>query len=250
MTDKDTCSAKSCIPAWILIAPLVLALALAYAGWQVKDGLQSFNSADRVVTVKGLAQQDVKATLALWPISYTETGNDLTALQNEMDAKGQRIMTFLKQYGIEENEVELQQVNVQDVLANAYRNNDGGANRYILTQGYMVRTNKVDDIARAAQNVGALVKQGVVLANNGSGPTYLFTGLNDIKPQMIADATKNAREAAEQFAADSGENVGGIKRANQGVFQILARDDTYMLPEQNQLYKTVRVVSTIDFYLE
>lgn len=233
-----------------IVCIAILSGGIAFSGWKIHDGLVAFNSRDRVVTVKGLAQQDVVADLALWPISYTETGNDLATLQATMEARGQTVVNFLKRFGITENEIELQQVNVQDLLAQSYRQGDIGQARYILTQGYMVRTDKIADIAKAAQAIGALVKEGVVLAQNSSGPIYLFTKLNDIKPQMIADATKNARESAQQFANDSGEKVGGMKRASQGVFQILPRDDTYMIAEQNQMNKTVRVVSTIDFYLE
>lgn len=234
----------------VLLCFGALAAGIAYAGKQIHDGLLAFNSRDRVVTVKGLAQTDVTADLALWPIAYTETGNDLAVLQDMMDAKGQTVINFLKRHGITENEIELQQVNVQDLLAQSYRQGDVSESRYILTQGYMVRTDKVANVAKAAQAIGSLVKAGVVLSQNGTGPTYLFTKLNDIKPKMIADATKNAREAAQQFASDSGEKVGGIKNASQGIFQILARDDTYMVSEPNQMNKTVRVVSTVDFYLE
>lgn len=256
MTHHDTpCSqsgvcAALCRGLFFILALCILAAGIGYAGMQIHDGLVAFNSQDRVVTVKGLAQEDVVADLALWPISYTETGNDLAALQETMDQKGQVVINFLKRHGITENEIELQQVTVQDLLAQSYRQGNISESRYILTQGYMVRTDKVDKVARAAQAIGSLVRQGVVLAQNGTGPIYLFTKLNDIKPKMIAAATQNAREAAQQFANDSGEKVGGIKRAYQGVFQILARDETYMVAEANQMHKTVRVVSTLDFYLE
>jgi len=115
----------------------------------------------------------------------------------------------------------------------------------------LVRTNKIDNINRASKDLGYLIKRGVVFANTGStAPTYLFTKLNELKPDMIAQATKNANKGAEQFAEHSGQKVGGIKYASQGVFQILPRDQTYSVPEAQQINKTVRVVSTIQFYLE
>lgn len=235
----------------LIISLGLLAAGVVYGAMQIADGMKSVNANNRVVTVRGLAEQEVTANLALWPIAYTETGNDLTALQATMDEKGQTVINFLKRHGITENEIELQQVTVQDLLAQSYRQGDIGENRYILTQGYMVRTDKVEQVAKAAQQIGSLIKSGVVLSQQGSsGPIYLFTKLNDIKPQMIAQATRNAREAAQQFAADSGETVGAIRRASQGVFQILARDETYMVSEQNQVNKNVRVVTTIEFALE
>lgn len=251
-TEKRCCGVMAGIGRGVvcIVSLALLAAAFGYAGMQIREGLTAFNSENRVVTVKGLAEREVVADLALWPISYTETGNDLSSLQATMEEKGQTVINFLKRHGITENEIELQQVNVQDLLAQSYRQGNIDDNRYILTQGYMVRTDKVDQVAKAAQQIGSLVKAGVVLSQQGSGPIYLFTKLNDIKPQMIAEATGNAREAAQQFAADSGEIVGGIRRASQGVFQILPRDDTYMLPEQNQVNKNVRVVTTIEFTLE
>lgn len=251
--DEKCCgTGKSVCYGFALILSLaVLAAGVVYGAMQIADGMKSVNANNRVVTVRGLAEQEVTANLALWPIAYTETGNDLTALQATMDEKGQTVINFLKRHGITENEIELQQVTVQDLLAQSYRQGDVGENRYILTQGYMVRTDKVEQVGKAAQQIGSLIKSGVVLSQQGStGPIYLFTRLNDIKPQMIAEATKNAREAAQQFAADSGEKVGNIRRASQGVFQILARDETYMVSEQNQVNKNVRVVTTIEFSLE
>jgi len=103
------------------------------------------------------------------------------------------------------------------------------------------------------ENVAELLSAGVALQSGGpyqGGPTYLFTRLNDLKPEMIAEATARAREAAAQFAVDSGAALGGIRRANQGLFQILGRDDVTSLREEQQIHKVVRVVSTIEYFLE
>lgn len=236
---------------FMIVALFVLACGIATAGTMVSKGLKEFRSYDRFVSVKGLATRDVTADIALWPIAYTETGNDLTALQNRMDERAKTIKAFLLKNGISDEKTEMQQLNVQDLLAQSYRQEGAAENRYILTQTIMVRTEDVPAVTKAAQNLGDLVRQGVVLAQTGySGPTYLFTKLNDIKPQMIAEATQNARDAAAQFAKDSGTAVGGIRSANQGLFQILPRDETYAIPEAQQVNKTVRVVSTVDFYLE
>ncbi len=248
--ENNDCKSRGVGP-FLIAALLVLALGISFAGTMVSKGLKEFRSYDRFVTVKGLATRDVAADLALWPVAYTETGNDLSALQNLMDERAKTIKSFLLKNGISEEKVEMQQLNVQDLLAQSYRQEGAANNRYILTQTVMVRTEDVPSVAKAAQNLGELVRQGVVLAQTGySGPTYLFTKLNDIKPAMIAEATQNARDAAAQFAKDSGQAVGGIRSANQGLFQILARDESYTVPEPQQINKTVRVVSTVDFYLE
>jgi len=151
--------------------------------------------------------------------------------------------------GVPAASIEVQGVEVNDVLANAYRSGPVDM-RFIVAQTLLVRSSDVDRIAAVSQRVGELVDAGVVLSSEGGGgPYYLFTKLNDVKPAMIAEATKRAREGAEQFAADSGSRVGGIRRASQGLFQILTRDDTPGTSEQRQINKTVRVVSTVDYLL-
>ncbi len=241
---------KSAEGPFLVLSLLLLALGIGFAGMQVNEGLRDFKSYDQYVTVKGLATRDVKSNLAVWSLAYTETGNNLPELQAVMENKGRQVENFLKRYDVSDGEITKAQFNVQDLLAQSYRQNNANQSRYILTQTYMVRTENVDALSKAAQDIGDLIKQGVVLSQGGQGPTYLFTKLNDVKPDMIAEATKNAREAADQFAADSGAEVGGIRRAYQGVFQILPRDNSYAVPAAQQINKTVRVVSTLDFYLE
>jgi len=234
-----------------LAASVVLALSIMFLGTNIANGLKSFNNNDRSVVMKGLAQRDVKADLALWTIAYTETGNNLPELQELMDARGRDVKDFLRKHGIAGEAVTLNNVSVQDLMAQSYRQNNAVLNRYIVTQSYLVRTNDIESVNKASKNIGELIKQGVVFAQRGSNqPTYIFTGLNEIKPEMIAEATENAREGAGEFAENSGQEVGAIKRASQGVFQILPRDQSYAVPEAQQINKTVRVVSTITFDLE
>ncbi|MEM9468558.1 MAG: SIMPL domain-containing protein [Pseudomonadota bacterium] len=236
---------------FLILSLLVLALGIGYAGTQIQNGLIEFKSYDRSVRMKGLATKDVEANIALWPVAYTETGNDLQALQTTIDRKGSALKAFFKLNGIKDIEIEKRGITVQDLLAQAYRQNNIGPNRYIITQNYLIRTENIGAMAKAAENIGELIKQGVVFAAGSSNsPTYLFTELNSVKPDMLAEATQNAREAAAEFSKQTGQEVGDIKRASQGVFQILPRDRTYSIPEQQQRHKTVRVVSTIEFYLE
>jgi hypothetical protein len=150
--------------------------------------------------------------------------------------------------GIEPEAIQPQRVEVTDLLAQPYRPEGVGDNRFILAQTVIVRTEQVDQVARLNQQTGELVKRGVVLVDAG-GPSYLFTRLNEIKPEMLAEATRNARVSAEQFAADSDSEIAGIRRASQGLFEILARDPAPGLFEPNQMDKKVRVVSTIEYRL-
>jgi hypothetical protein len=235
-----------------LIPAIVLAIGLTAAGWFVGDGLLEVRRADRYVTVKGLSEREVQADLALWPMQFVVADDDLERAQSRMVEATGKVRAFLERGGFEPGEIELQDLSVTDTRANRY----GGPPapfRYVVSTTVMVRTTQPDRLFAASQRVGELIDAGVVLSSDGpwaGGPTYLFNGLNELKPAMIAEATANAREAAEQFARDSGSKLGPIRRANQGVFVILPRDQAPGVQEQRQRAKVVRVVSTVEYLLE
>jgi hypothetical protein len=235
-----------------LIGAVVLGLGVALGGYFIGDGFSKGRAADRYITVKGVSERDVVADIALWPLRFVATNDDLGKAQAEIEQSNEKVRAFLQQQGIDPSAAEVRRLEVTDVLANAYRSGGPAGSRYIIAQTVMVRTTDPHSVARASENVGDLVEAGVVLSSQGgygSGPTYLFARLNDLKPEMIAEATAEARRAAEQFATDSGSRIGKIRRANQGVFVILPRDRAPGVAEGNQLEKTVRVVSTIAYYL-
>lgn len=208
--------------------------------------------ADRVVTVKGLSERQVKADLALWDIAYTATGDDLGAAQTKVESDTKIIHDFLTQNGLPAESVTPQQVEVVDLMAQQYRSEGASQSRFIVTASLLVRSGDVDLVQSIARKTGDLIKQGVIFAKENSGsntPYYLFTRLNDVKLDMIAEATKNARDAADQFAADSGAHIGAIYRANQGQFSILPGDNWPGADESRQINKTVRVVATVDYML-
>ena len=250
------CGSSKCGYMVTLLSAIVLALGLFSAGFMAKQGLVEFKSADNFVNAKGLAQKDVEADLVIWPIKHTVTGDDLPATQTTLEENTQKIIAFLKTQGLSDADIAQRRLEVTDLLAQTYRSDNVTGPRYIVSETVLVRTGSVDGVDKAAQNIGDLLKKGVSLVrgdvNSGQSgnPEYIFTKLNDIKPGMIAEATKSAREAADQFAADSGARVGTIKDAWQGVFEILPRDSGNSYNERQERYKTVRVVSTIRFYLE
>ncbi|SMO40457.1 SIMPL domain-containing protein [Fodinibius sediminis] len=230
---------------------LLIAIGIALGGWFIGEGFVEARTGDRFVTVKGVSERDVLADMALWPIRFVASGNNLDTVQDKIRQDRSQIQRFLTAHGIAEDAIELQNLEVIDRTAQSYQ---AGSyeNRFILEQTLMVRSEDVMKINRASQDIGSLVEAGIILNSqySGSGPTYLFNGLSDLKPEMIAEATRNARESAQQFAHDSGSDLGGIRNANQGVFVILARDKAPMLQEEKQIRKTVRVVSTIEYYIE
>jgi len=238
-----------------LLAAGLLALGLVAGGWFVGSGFARARTADRFVTVKGLAERDVDADLALWPFQVVATADDLDGAQDDIARSTAQVRGFLARHGVTVEGLELQGVQVTDRLAQQYGGErDPNARRYIVQQGMVLRSEDPMAVHAASQSIGELVDSGVVMVS-GTGygpalPSFLFESLNDLKPAMIAEATASAREAAEQFAADSRSTLGGIRRANQGVFVIQARDQAPGVVDENQLRKTVRIVSTVEYYLE
>jgi hypothetical protein len=234
-----------------LLPAALIAIGLALAGWFAGDALVRARAAERFVTVKGVAEREVQADLALWPMQFVVADDDLGSAQERIARNARDVTEFLGRQGIEASQIELQDLSVFDTQAQRY-GGQPAARRYVISQTIMVRTTTPASVFAASQKIGELIDAGVVLSSEGpwaSGPSYLFTRLNDLKPSMIAEATANARAAAEQFAKDSGSRLGGIRQANQGLFVILPRDPAPGVQEQRQRTKVVRVVSTIDYRL-
>ena len=207
------------------------------------NALKASRADDRIVSVKGLCEREVKADRVISPFAYKEGGDDLQQLYKSIESKNRIIINFLKQAGITEEEISIAAPKVVDTRTEW----SGSQNRYayIVTSVVTVCTDKVDTIIRLQAQQGELLQQGIATASSWEYQTeYSFTGLNAIKPDMIEVATKNARETAEKFAADSESELGKIKRATQGQFTITDRDSNtpYM--------KNVRVVTSVDYYLK
>lgn len=221
---------------------LCLVLGLTIFGALVGRALYQTRVAERYVTVKGLSEREVPADLVLWPIVYSVTGNDLAELQSRLEEDAAKIRTFLTGLGFEEAETSLSAPRVMDREGQGYASQP--VDRYQVESTLTLRTSKIDPARAAIERSGELVKQGVSLIRSYEYTTqYLFTGLEAIKPEMIAEATRDARRAAQQFADDSGSRVGAIRKAQQGYFSIEDRD--VFSPEQ----KTVRVVTTVEYFL-
>jgi len=249
--------------AGLALMAALLAAGLVGGGWALGSQVKAIRLGDRYVSVRGLAERKVKANIAVWPIAYKEAGDDLPSLYAKTEADRKTILQFLKEQGIEAGEIELGVVNVVDTQAQEYGNANRAPRRYIVEQEVLVVTPKVDQVAAAAQKTLALLERGVVLeSRNNNGVAFKFTGLNAIKPDMITEATRNARAVADRFAADSGSRLGSIRQASQGVFSISPEHagteggDSEGGPgfgltnEDRGLVKTVRVVTSVEYYFE
>ena len=242
----------------VAVLGALLAAGLVMGGWALGAEIKATRLGDRFVTVKGLVERRVKSDLAIWTIGYKETGDDLEPVYEKTEADKKTILDFLKQQGIEASEIEMDAPNVTDTQARDYGGGKQAPHRFIVDQSITVRTARVDQVAGAEHKTIQLLQKGIVL-NRSRGVTYKFNGLNSIKPDMITEATRNARAAADRFAVDSGSKVGPIRQASQGVFSILAADEGSQPGDEeyggdpgadSSVMKTVRIVTTVEYYLE
>ncbi|MCK9290673.1 MAG: SIMPL domain-containing protein [Bacteroidales bacterium] len=227
-----------------IIESLILALGLTAMGFFIQSGIHSFSLRDRVVTVKGLAEAEFPADKVIWPIVYKEAGNNLLALYDNLHSKNEIVISFLQSNGIETDEITISAPVVYDMQAERYSTNTA-VYRYNITSVITISSDKVDLIRKLMSQQASLLQKGIAVTSDYQYNTeFIFTRLNEVKPQMIEEATKNAREAAIKFAEDSDSKLGKIKRAYQGQFSITNRD------ENTPHIKNIRVVTTIEYYLK
>lgn len=224
-----------------LLPALLIALGIVILGLCIKAGIDNIAYRDRIVTVRGLAEREVKADLVTWPITYSLAGNNLQNIYDQVSKNNDIIVKFLTSNGIKPDEISVNPPDTYDASSNRYRSDSFNFN-YSINCTVTVTTRQVDKVRELLNRQSELLKEGVAFSN--SYINYQFTGLNSVKPEMIAEATRNARAAADQFAADSESRVGKIKTASQGQFSI---DDS---DSSTPYIKKVRVVSTIVYYLE
>jgi len=220
----------------------IVALGLVIGGYLLGDGLLRAREADRSVTVRGLAEREVTADLATWTIAYSAKSQSLKSAQDDIDRDTDAIRAFFTELGFATDALKPTGVNVSQFT-------EYGQPSYTIRQRLQLRTKDIEKAQAAVAKQFDLVRRGIVL-EDGSGISFSFTKLNDIKPEMVAEATKDARKSAEQFAQDSGTDVGTIKSATQGYFSINARDGDGGYGVSDTPYKKVRVVTTVNFYLE
>lgn len=225
-----------------IIAAAILAVGIAVGGCFVGHGLWDFRGSARSVEVRGLAEKQVKADIAVWTVRHGANAPSLAEAQTQIARNSEALRKFFTANGIKDEEISIGDGSVWED-----RRNDGTV-YYNVDRSFMIRTKDIETVQKANQKVYDLVSEGVVIRS--ATPRYTFTGLNAIKPDMIGEATKNAREAAARFAQDSGAGVGAILSANQGLFSIAARDGGSGEDESQFVDKTVRVVTTVNFMIK
>lgn len=225
---------------------IVLAIAIIAGGYFIGSGIENFKRLDHKVTVKGLSEREVPANKVTWPLLYKELGNDPSAMYELIEQKNRVVVSFLKSAGITDSEISINPPTISDRQADNYGNEIMNY-RYKATCVITVTSTNVDKVRQLMNRQSELMKQGIALVSEeygGNSVRYDFTGLTDIKPEMVQEALKNARATAEQFAKDADTRLGGIITASQGQFSIEDRD------ANTPYIKKVRVVNTVEYAIK
>lgn len=222
-----------------------LFLGLIGMGYMLGSAAIEFKQFERSVTVKGLSEREYEADIVIWPIRFTVAGNDLESLYRSIDANSLVIYDFLIANGIDSSELSTSSPSITDKSAQRFGNNTETQFRFTASPSVTVYSVNISTVQTVMKKLSQLGKQGIVFTGGGyqSSAEYIFTRLNEVKPDMIEEATRKAREVALKFAEDSQSSLGKIKRASQGQFSIYPRDKT------NPHIKKVRVVTTVVYYL-
>jgi hypothetical protein len=226
-----------------IIAAAIVAVAIVVLGFALRSGIVTFKSMDRSVTVKGLSEREVKADKVTWHLVYKELGNDPADMYDLLTQKNKKVLAFLKSAGIKESDISVNPPVISDRQADNYSNEIMNY-RYKATSVITVTSTEVDKVRTLMRRQSELMKQGIALVSEEYGSNsvvYEFTGLNKVKPDMIEEATKNARKTAQKFADDSGSSLGEIRNAQQGQFSIEDRD------ANTPYIKRLRVVNTVEY---
>jgi hypothetical protein len=234
-----------------VLAGGLIGLGVASGGLLAGEALVKSRLGYRVVTVKGLSEREVKADLGFWPVRFVVTGATLEDARGKLEAAEAAVKTFLAAQGFTGNDMQVQNIQVEDRMAGYSANQTPEDTRFVLTEDLLVKSAEVDKLAGASRMIGDLLKSGVVFSADAynAGPSFVFTRVNDLKGDMLTEATKRAREAAEKFAAESGAKVGSIQSANQGIIEINPAVEIPNDRPEKQIGKKVRVVTTITYFL-
>jgi hypothetical protein len=234
-----------------VIAGGLIGLGVASGGFLAGEALVKSRLGYRVVTVKGLSERQVKADLGFWPVRFVVTGATLEDARGKLEASEAAVRGFLAARGFTGDDMQVQNIQVEDRMAGYSANQTPEDTRFVLTEDLLVKSAEVQKLADASRMIGDLLKSGVVFSADAynAGPSFVFTKVNDLKGDMLTEATKRAREAAEKFAVESGAKVGDIQSANQGIIEINPAVEIPNDRPEKQIDKKVRVVTTISYFL-
>jgi hypothetical protein len=241
-----------------IIASFIIAAGIIISASLVSNSFLKARLLDRTVIVKGLAEKEISADLAIWPITIAATGNNLSEINKKIETDRATIISFLVDQGFNKEDISLGNYQLNDLMINSYRDSNIQNARYIINATIVLKSKDVDLVDKVSKNKNLIVQKGIIFGtdgNNNGEPYYEYTKFNDIKPEMLTEAIKNARLSAERFANDSGSKVGQLKKANQGIFAISpalqTSSDDYLNNQMasKSINKKIRVVTTLEYFL-
>ena len=226
-----------------------LIIGLSLLGFFIFKGLKTFSDKDRVVKVKGLAEMNITAESAQINLSFSFSGDYLQKIIRDTENKKTRIINYLKAKGFEEANISIGNAELSDkekYYEEQWKNGKTVSvkiNRYTNALSLTIQSDDVKTVENKANQLrNDLIKEGLTCRIYTD---YVFPELNSVKPKLIAESTKNARIAGEQFANDSQATLGKIKTASQGQISIAGCYDS-----PAPYIQKARVVSTIVFFLD
>ncbi len=236
---------------WRLLAAAIVGAGIAASGYMVGKGLTGFRGDNRTITVKGLAEKSVEADFAVWNISFRRAGTDFGQVQQQLVSDRDKVLTFLKARGFTDAEIEVRPLNVKDLLAREFAQNNQPF-RFNGTGQLVVKSKRVIEVEKATLALDPLIQSGIQIAGEGEGPAgprFFLQGFNAVKGELLSEATRSAREQATKFATEAGATLGTLRSANQGAIR-LSSDDGSDSDDGASRMKRLRVVSTFEYALQ
>lgn len=206
----------------VVIATCIFSIAMIAAVWIGGHYLNKARGHAKTVSVVGMAQRDFTSDLIVWKFSYNVLDRDMKQGYASLKEKTTLVKNYLAKKGIPENEIEF--LAIDSEKETEYHYNDGNSYYeflgYRLTQVVKIESGDVNKIEQISREISELLDQGLEIGYNDL--SFYYTKLSDLKVEMLAEATKNAKERAKTIAKNAGSHLGGLQTANMGVFQITA----------------------------
>ncbi len=235
-----------------LILGISLALGFIISAFIVAGAAKSIKMANQSISVKGYAEKNLTADLGLWRSNITVRSQTMTDGYNRLQTDLQKVLAYLKSKGISEDMIKIDAVNSMQTYRTSENGNNSIPDGYQMNQMISITSNNVQDLMKLSTEASELIRDGIDFQSYS--PEFFYTKLNNLKIEMLGAASLDARKRAETLAKNSGSEVGALKSAQQGVFQITAVNSTEISDfgayDLSTIEKTIKSVVTIEFYIK
>jgi len=238
---------------WLIIFGATLPLGVVLSTHLARRSFEKVKLRDQTITVKGFAEQRITSDLAMWSAGIAVRDADRTAGYKALERDRALLLAYLGKHGFDADAVSFSPVGISTI----YKLDEDGDRTneielYSVSQGFAIESDDVQLIAKFAKESSALIADGVDLS--ATSPSYLYTKLDEMKLEMISKATANARERAERLVDGSGNGLGPLRSASQGVFQITPAYSTevasYGYNDTTSIDKSIKAVVTVEYAIQ